>query len=251
MRIVVYTALFGTREPLNPRCFDAAGSAERVIFTDNPDVEMPGATVIVDPLDGLDSNRASRRAKLMPHRFFPDHDWSIYLDNNATLLAAPEDIVGDVEGDENRAFFAFRHWLRNCAYDEADACIWALRDDPSVIASQMEFYRREGFPAKAGLVAGPFLVRRHNDPGVVRLGERWFEQVLRYSRRDQLSCNYVAWKTGVPISYFDGVLPDKSNWRVKWPAMKLEARQPDNLFRKKWTRAYVDLRVRRLLGKVR
>ena len=81
LRIVVYSALYGTRDPLNPECFGAAEYVDRVIFTDNPDLVVPGSRVVVDPVDGLDANRASRRAKLMPHRYFPDHDWSVYLDN--------------------------------------------------------------------------------------------------------------------------------------------------------------------------
>jgi hypothetical protein len=247
---VVYSSFFGTREPLNPRCFDAAGSINRVVFTDNPELVVEGATTVLDPLDGLDAHRASRRAKLMPHRYFPDHDWSIYLDNNATLLCDPAKIIAEVQSQQDHVFFAFRHWLRDCVYEEADACIWALRDDPTVIQAQMDFYRSQGMPRKNGLIAGSFLVRRHNDPAAIRLGERWFEQVLRHSRRDQLSCNFAAWKTGAQISYFDGLLPDEANPFVKWPAMKLAKRQPDNMFQKKWTKAYLGLRARRLLGKL-
>ena len=44
--------------------------------------------------------------------------------------------------------------------------------------------------------------------------EEWWNMVLYYSHRDQLSFNYVLWKTGIKIKYFSkdfsGLYPNKT-----------------------------------------
>jgi hypothetical protein len=227
MKIAIYSALYGRRDPLNPDCLGQGHGCDRFLFTDNPDLELDGVTVIHDPLNGLDTNRASRRQKLRPARYFPDYDWSIYLDNNASLLADPVALVQSIAEDPATGFAAFRHFLRDCAYDESAACIRGRRDAPDRIKAQMAFYKEEGFPAHNGLVTGPFLIRRHGNTDWDAFGEHWFEQVLTHSRRDQLSCNYVAWKMGLKPTYLEGDLRD--NPLVKWPAFNLMDRKKDNI----------------------
>lgn len=227
MKIAVYSALYGARDPLNPACLGDHHGCDRFVFTDNPDLRVEGARVIHDPLNGLDVNRASRRQKLRPERYLPDYDWSIYLDNNATLLADPAELIGELARDETAGFFAFRHFLRDCIYEEAEACLLARRDAPDRIKGQMAAYRAEGYPAHQGMLAGPFLIRRHGLPAWQAFGEHWFEQVLTHSRRDQLSGNFVAWKLGLDLRYLEEDLQD--NPLVKWPAIPLSARRKDNL----------------------
>lgn len=227
MKIAVYSAFYGNRDPLNPDCLGGHHDCDRFLFTDDPEVRLDGVTVIHDPLNGLDANRASRRQKLRPARYFPHYDWSIYLDNNATLLADPADLVNRLAETPGTGFAAFRHFLRDCVYEEAQACLLARRDSAERIETQMAFYRQEGFPAHGGLFAGPFLIRRHDRPDWAAHGEHWFEQVLTHSRRDQLSCNYVAWKLGLEPTYLEGDLRD--NPLVRWPAIDLTRRQKDSV----------------------
>ncbi|WP_195822486.1 glycosyltransferase domain-containing protein [Roseobacter sp. MH60115] len=225
MKIAVYSALYGQRDPINPDCLGQHHDCDRFLFTDNPDLRIDGVTVIHDPLNGLDVNRASRRQKLRPARYFPDHDWSIYLDNNASLLADPVELVGRLAENPKTGFAAYRHFLRDCAYEEAKACLLARRDTADRIKTQMAFYKQEGFPEHNGLFTGPFLIRRHDSPEWAAFGEHWFEQVLTHSRRDQLSCNYVAWKMGLELTYLDGDLRESP--LVQWPAILLSNRQKD------------------------
>lgn len=227
MKIAIYSALYGERDPINPDCLGHRHDCDRFLFTDNPDLRIDGVTVIHDPLNGLDAPRASRRQKLRPARYFPDYDWSIYLDNNASLLADPVALVRSVAADPATGFAAFPHFLRDCAYEEAKACLLGRRDSAERIKTQMAFYKEEGFPVHHGLFTGPFLIRRHDRPDWAAFGEHWFEQVLTHSRRDQLSCNYMAWKMGLTLTYLPGDLRD--NPLVKWPAINLADRKKDNL----------------------
>lgn len=56
----------------------------------------------------------------------------------------------------------------------------------------MDFYSSLGYPKNAGLCANGIILRKHNEPDIIQLGEICFENVLRFSKRDQLSFNFVA-----------------------------------------------------------
>ena len=45
------------------------------------------------------------------------------------------------------------------------------------------------------------ILRRHTD-AIRRLNEAWWNEIVRGSRRDQLSFNYVAWKLGLSYATF-------------------------------------------------
>ena len=88
MSLVLYSALYGTREPLNTEVFGPFTNVRRVLFTDRDDLEFPGVEIIRLPAEGLDPARASRRAKLMPHRYL-EEDWSLWLDIKIILRTFP------------------------------------------------------------------------------------------------------------------------------------------------------------------
>ena len=196
MTLVLYSALYGQAEPVNQTVFGGFDGYRRVLFTDRTDLKVPGGEVVHDPLDGLDPARASRRAKLMPHRYFPEAEWSVWLDNKSRLLADPAAIVAALKTQSDRNFFAFPHFRRTCVYQEGQAVWENGLDDYKTVKERMRQYRAEGMPENTGLIEGHFIVRRHNAPEVADFGERWFEHVLRFSRRDQISFPYLAWKTG-------------------------------------------------------
>ncbi len=205
MGLVLYSAHYGEADPVNPEVFGGFDICRRVLFTDKPDLALPGVEVIYDPLDGLDPARASRRAKLMPHRYFADEDWSIWIDNKSRLKRDPHEVLGALQAQSDAPFFAFRHFRRDCVYKEGQTVRENGLDDHRIVKERMRTYRTEGMPERAGLIEGHFIVRRHNDPEVTRFGERWFEQVLRFSRRDQISFPYLVWKLGLRYEFISAL----------------------------------------------
>jgi hypothetical protein len=119
--------------------------------------------------------------KVLSHQFV-DADVSVWVDGNVQLLVSPEELVSLMSGDA----CAFRHWDRDCIYDEARVCIRSRLDNADTIRQQMDKYQREGFPKHAGLAAASVLMRRHT-PEVCRMNERWWAEICTHSIRDQLS----------------------------------------------------------------
>lgn len=55
--------------------------------------------------------------------------------------------------------------------------------------TQINRYRKEGYPDHNGLVAGGFVVRDNRSNNVKLLMKAWWREIARWSRRDQLIFN--------------------------------------------------------------
>jgi hypothetical protein len=75
------------------------------------------------------------------------------------------------------------------------------KDDPAVIGAQFDRYVAEGWDNQRPLYECNFIVRRHNDPRMMRAMNAWWREIGRHSRRDQISFPYVMWQAGIePLS---------------------------------------------------
>lgn len=59
---------------------------------------------------------------------------------------------------------------------------------------QIEIIKEANYPPENGLISAAVLIRKHNDSTVIKVMEDWWYFVKNYSKRDQLSFNFVAWK---------------------------------------------------------
>jgi hypothetical protein len=200
-RCVVYTCMFGYSEHFNDFAYERDDRIDYVCFTDDPALRSDHWEIRVVPPQLLDPPRASKRIKAMTHRFLPEYDWSLYVDNVIRLKWTPREIFDRFLAPAKSPFVCFRNPFRDCAYEEADWVLSAGIDDPERVRAQMRFYEHLGFPRHAGLGMCGVLLRRHGDPVLAPVMERWHQQVLRHSVRDQLSLNAVAWFDRFEIEY--------------------------------------------------
>jgi hypothetical protein len=75
------------------------------------------------------------------------------------------------------------------------------QEDEALMRRQAEAYFADGFPDSGGLSWNFVLLRNHREPDVVKAMEAWWKEVLKWSKRDQISFNYIAWKTGLRFGY--------------------------------------------------
>lgn len=182
VKLVVYTAIFGSYDKLiDPEI--VSPDIDYVCFTDQP-LHSDVWDIRHVPATGNTTLQA-RGYKLLPHIQFPDHDVSIWCDGSCH----PVDMSAFAEQLQDADMFAFDHG-RDCIYKEGEACIQHKKDDPAVIKAQMRRYAKDGYPQNNGLIATGMIIRKHNDPDMIRLHEAWYEEVIRGSIRDQLSFNY-------------------------------------------------------------
>ena len=200
---VVYTAIFGDYESLlNPKIVNP--NLDYICFTDNPNLKSDIWNIKLIDMD-LDNTRKARTIKTLPHKFLSEYDFSFWFD-------AAFQIIGDLEEYVNTyakegLILGVKHSWRNGIYEEVEACISRNKDDETVMRSQVERYKSEGYPKNNGLIESGALFRRHNDPRVINIMEQWHHEIMNYSKRDQLSFDYVCWKNNfvydkVPIFYW-------------------------------------------------
>ncbi len=209
---VIYTAIFGDYEGLLPQT-EMAGW-DFVCFTDNAELKgSPWQIKKVDPPVPGDGTRSNRYIKINPHLFLHDYDISIFVDGNVLVIGNMDRLIDTVLGDHAMACFDHAQTKldpRRCIYGEYAFLQQIARqqgiykDDPAVMERHIEFLRSAGYPEDNGLIVGTVLVRRHHDPILVRVMDDWWYMVKHYSKRDQLSFNYAAWKHGFTYQVIPG-----------------------------------------------
>ena len=142
-----------------------------------------------------------RYIKTHPHIFFPNYDLSIYMDstygiNNNNLDEFLLRIL-----TPNISVYMLEHPERNKIMYEFILVRLLKKENNYTIATIKKKYNREKFPDDTGLIEGCLIVRKHNDKNCINLMENWFNEIKNYSHRDQLSFNYVLWKTNIKIKY--------------------------------------------------
>ena len=141
--------------------------------------------------------KASRHNKILCP-FFESYDLSVWVDGHIQITG---DIDKFVAERHKKVFSLMKHPERNCIYREAEECKRQRKDNPAVIDAQMKKYAKEVYPHNNGLVATGILVRNHTAE-VINFCMQWWDQVRTESCRDQLSFNYIAWKTKLDYATF-------------------------------------------------
>ena len=144
--------------------------------------------------------KKQRFLKLHPHLFFKNYDLSIYLDCNLLMLGDINEFLERLLSPKFSIYF-FEHRRRNCIYEEIKEVIKLKKDKQISCLRVNTKYKKEKYPHNLGLSENCLIIRRHNQINCIKLMENWWKEIKEYSQRDQLSLNYVIWKTGIKIKY--------------------------------------------------
>lgn len=207
--MIVYTSITGLKDNLkHNQNFEGA---EFIAFKDNslPDLNNKHWE-FRKPCDLFtDPNRNAKYHKVLAHQL--DTDVSLWIDGSITLLRPLHDLVDTFLKDSDICLF--KHYKRDCIYDEAEVVKQYKLDYPDRIDAQIDRYKREGYPKKNGLHECTIILRRHT-PRIEELNRCWWDEICRGSRRDQLSFDYCCWKLGIkpnefPLTVYNNLL---FNW---------------------------------------
>ncbi len=190
-RIVIYTAITGNYDALiTPEHINE--DYDYICFTDNPALESNFWQIREMEASDLDDVRKARRYKVLPHVYLPEYDFSVWVDGNFEIVGDVEEYIK--EYSKQSPMLCIVHPDRDCAYEEAQACIDQGKDADEIIQSQMERYTARNYPRHSGMIASGILFRKHGEPDVIKVMNDWWAEIESFSRRDQLSFNYVCWK---------------------------------------------------------
>lgn len=194
----VYTALIGNYESLNEQPVAHRSGLDFICFTDDPGLESETwKIIVVEPALPMDPVRSARALKILGRHELDQYDQTIWIDNSVVLLDDPSFLFEHVQ---STPLALLNHAFRDTVRDEFAEVIALNFDDPARILEQMNSY---SILNPELLAERPFcttvIVRRH-DPELAATMRVWMDHVFRYSRRDQLSVNFVLASTQLPVT---------------------------------------------------
>lgn len=187
-RTAVVTAVAGGKDILRDPIIDT-DSADFFAFSDRPLPHLRHWQVRTLPQWSMDPRFGARRnakiPKVLPELLLPGYDFFIWIDGNIELMASPRDLCRQFLIDTGADIAALPHRLRRCIYAESREVLRLSLDHPYLVKAQMREYRHMAYGQGLGLYELRFIVTRNNE-STRRLGLCWFEQICRFSSRDQL-----------------------------------------------------------------
>ena len=208
-KLVIYTVLVGDKEPLgrplekNLNEYDTDLEITFVCFTDNQFKDSEVWELRDIETNYLSPEKNSRSPKILPHKYFPEYQYSLYIDNSITLKRLPTS--GDLVCEKDYLFKLFKHEGRSNLSEEALAIVGLGYDTVEIIAKQLLDYSKYIDPKKiTPLSTCPVIIRTHMHPEVIKFSELWWTQFLTYSKRDQMSFDFIRIMSNAQISYFSG-----------------------------------------------
>lgn len=190
---VIYTAVFDNYDNVN--IVDNNKGWRKVLFTNTGPDKVPGWEVVKVKKPFLSGALSNRYYKLFPHKHLKA-DVSVYIDGNFNVVGQLDEFISHMGDNDMLAFDSKCKPLPNnriCIYDEAQANIDQYKADKTKILQQMAQYRAEGYPEKNGLVNCGVIARKHTNATTIAM-QAWWKELLRWTHRDMLSFNYIAWK---------------------------------------------------------
>lgn len=197
-KIAVFTALIGDYDDLNEPNIVKNDYCDYYCFTDNKKLTSKTWNIIYfdkkkyKELKNCDNVKIARYIKTHPHTLLKKYKHSIFIDANLTINKSL--IEWYCLYSNGNDILTFKHPDRNCIYEEGNKCIEMNKDKEEIINKQLDKYRKAKYPTDNGLVMTNMMYRHHNAK-TNKFNEAWWKEILNGSRRDQLSFNYVQWKT--------------------------------------------------------
>ncbi|XP_062231968.1 probable hexosyltransferase MUCI70 isoform X1 [Phragmites australis] len=171
--------------------------------------------VVARNLPYEDPRRTGKIPKLLLHRLFPNVRFSVWIDAKLQLFADPYLLLERFLWRNNTTFAISRHYKRFDVFEEAEANKAAGKYDNASIDYQIEFYRNEGLahysPAKLPITSdvpeGCVIIREHI-PITNLFTCLWFNEVDRFTSRDQISFSTVRDKIRARVGWMPEMFLD-------------------------------------------
>lgn len=213
-RAAVFTAVVGRYESLTDQPQARDSSLDWICLTDDPELTSTQWQLRVVPrhLPG-DPVRDARRLKILAEPIWGQYERSLWIDNSVQLAVPPERLLDQWLAHDS--FAAPIHSFRGGVNEEFQAVLDSGFDDASRVAEQLHSYCGAGVAEVDRQTLWTGILARRHTPEVRDLMRVWFDHVLRYSRRDQLSLPYCLARS--TVSFLAVPMDNYSTIWHTWP----------------------------------
>jgi len=210
---VIYTAIFNNYDTLKEPLY-ITERCDYICFTDDNNLKSENWKLIVVDTNGISASLTNRRIKILgPYRELKDYKYSLYIDGTVLIKS---DLTQFLAGYSDLNLVNFRHPRRQCIYSEFASCIAEKKGDPKKIIQQCHDYAREDMPFDFGLSDNKIILRNNDDETVKSIMYGWWDDVIKYSGRDQTCLPYILFKNGLHYSFFKENLLSNDIFEI-WP----------------------------------
>lgn len=201
--LVVYTSIVGNFDTLlQPIVAD--DSVDYICFVEKGSLNEShiGYWKIREiPYNNDDDRILSRYPKLNPHLLLYDYEYSLWIDGNVSIASNELYKIIRCKIKSNIIYSGVNHWGRDCAFEDAFACINLEKESVENVLSILKILKKEKLPRHFGMYENNVILRKHNDPVIVDFDNQWWSYYLKYSHRDQLSHSLCYMKSGLKFDY--------------------------------------------------
>lgn len=150
--------------------------------------------------NSMTSLEQARYVKSHPQEFFADYEYSIFIDGNVRITCDIKPLIYSMIAAEKKIAI-HRHQVRDCIYDEAKAIYAAGKASYQDLKKQTGEYKRIGFPKHFGLFETNIVIRNHNDEDCKIIMDTWWNEMEKFTKRDQMSFTVALWKNKKECDY--------------------------------------------------
>ena len=196
-KICIYTCITGDYDNVNELPFKEKG-VDYFLFTNNKKITSNTWNVIyINNIADLD------KIKVLGHDKLKKYDITVWVDGASYIKKSVCEFIDKYCDFKKYDLIGFKHRERDCIYDEALECAKVLKDKKDVLKKQITLYEKNGYPKHNGLIESTILFRKNKSNNLAKTMIMWFDEIKKHSCRDQISFNYVAYKTGLKFNLLD------------------------------------------------
>ncbi|MDD2466683.1 MAG: DUF616 domain-containing protein [Desulfobulbus sp.] len=190
-RKLFYTVLTGDYDLLN-EIPEKLNNWEYICFTDNPRLKSNTWKIVqIENNFNLDPRRLSRVFKIKNYLVDSEYDISVYADANIKIRGNLDAFIAQALRPHSALTLPVHPFL-NSLEGEYKQCLAVGKDQRDILESQYNFYTKDQrFSDSTPHVNARLLIRRTGNSAINTMMDLWFEQLMQWSRRDQMSFNYV------------------------------------------------------------
>lgn len=211
--ICVYTCVTGTYDDLkDPTIIE--DNIDYYCFTNNKNIKSSVWNIIYIEDNSLSDALLSRKIKLLGHdEINGKYDIYVWVDSSITVLKPVNDFISKYCDFSKHDYFSFKHHARNNIKEEMQACLFFGKESFDNINKLKKFYEKNNYNYDDNLCENGVIIRKNNKT-VQKTMNLWFDMLLKYSGRDQLSFNYAASVTDLNFSRIDLVIYNNPYFKV-------------------------------------
>jgi hypothetical protein len=182
---VIYSVLFGDYDDISPA--PKYKGWDFVLFTDNANLRVDGWQIRV--VEGItDTQKESKRYKLLSHLYLSEYDLVCYADANISFVSEPPSFP-----------IWFTHRAHIDVYTRAKELVSEGKVNEDQVKRQFRYYLENRFKDKVGLLETNFFVRRNKDALQNILMDGVWKIVQDFTSRDELAFPFVIdWRNVKP-----------------------------------------------------